>query len=88
MNFFNISRATQGLVVYLRDWNQRVILHRLWGDQRLSYKSWAVHTYRLEPLELGLWRELGVDVLELGLGEYIDGLSERMHAPLLSGELV
>jgi phosphoglucomutase len=23
MNFFNISRATQGLVVYLRDWNQR-----------------------------------------------------------------
>lgn len=22
MNFFNINRATQGLVVYLRDWNQ------------------------------------------------------------------
>jgi len=23
MNFFNISRATQGLVAYLHDWNQR-----------------------------------------------------------------
>jgi hypothetical protein len=26
----------------LRDWNLRVILHRIWGQQRLTYKSWAI----------------------------------------------
>jgi hypothetical protein len=26
----------------LRDWNMRVILHRIAGDQQLTYKSWAI----------------------------------------------
>ena len=26
----------------MADWNLRVILHRLWGDQPLSYRSWAL----------------------------------------------
>ena len=26
----------------LRDWNLRVILHRIAGEQRLNYKSWAI----------------------------------------------
>ena len=26
----------------LRDWNMRVILHRIAGEQRLTYKSWAI----------------------------------------------
>ena len=26
----------------MADWNLRVLLHRLWGDQPLSYRSWAV----------------------------------------------
>jgi hypothetical protein len=24
----------------MRDWNLRVILHRIWGEQKLKYKSW------------------------------------------------
>ena len=26
----------------MRDWNLRVILHRIWGEQKLKYKSWAI----------------------------------------------
>ena len=26
----------------MRDWNLRVLLNRIWGEQPLSYKSWAV----------------------------------------------
>jgi hypothetical protein len=26
----------------LRDWNLRVIFHRILGAQRLKYKSWAI----------------------------------------------
>jgi hypothetical protein len=67
----------------LRDWNQRVFLRRLWGEQRLTYKSWSVHYARVEALEQGLWRERGVDVIDLGLGEYISGLDERLRSRAL-----
>lgn len=42
----------------LRDWNLRVILHRIWGSQKLSWKSWAV---QLNPNELDqeFWRVRG-----------------------------
>ncbi len=30
----------------LRDWNLRVILHRIWGEQKLTYKSWAIQVSR------------------------------------------
>jgi class 3 adenylate cyclase len=64
----------------LRDWNLRVILHRLWGEQRLTYKSWSVHSSRPEPIERGLWRDRGVDVLDLALAEYVSGLDEHVRA--------
>ena len=28
----------------LRDWNLRVILHRIWGEQKLSWKSWRFNS--------------------------------------------
>jgi SIR2-like domain len=48
----------------LSDWNPRVILHRIWGDQKLTYNSWAI---QLEPKELDqkFWQKRGV---ELGPG--------------------
>ena len=63
----------------LRDWNLRVILHRIWGDQKLSWKSWAI---QLNPNELDIefWRKRDVDILEVLLDEYITALSERVQA--------
>jgi serine/threonine-protein kinase len=61
----------------MRDWNFRLILNRLWGDQKLSYRSWAVHGAPA-PVEREFWRQRDVDVLELSLGEFVEALQEQV----------
>jgi DNA-binding SARP family transcriptional activator len=58
----------------MADWNLRVILNRLWGDQPLTYRSWAVQPDAM-PLEREFWRRRDVDVDQLSLAEYIDTLA-------------
>lgn len=57
----------------LRDWNLRVILHRIWGAQKLTYKSWAV---QLTPqaIEQESWRKRDVDILDVALETYVENL--------------
>ena len=59
----------------MRDWNLRVILHRIWGEQKLSYKSWAV---QLNPDEIDreFWELRGVDILDVPLDRYVDALDD------------
>ena len=52
----------------MQDWNLRVILHRIWGQQPLSYKSWAIQKDPNE-IERELWHARGVDVLDIPLEE-------------------
>lgn len=63
----------------LRDWNLRVILHRIWGQQKLTYKSWAI---QLEPQELDqqFWMKRDVEILDVRLDDYVAALSERVGA--------
>lgn len=56
------------------DWNLRLLLYRLWGDQPLGYRSWAVDDDP-QPFELEFWRKHGVDVLDLPLERCIETLS-------------
>ena len=58
----------------MADWNLRVILNRLWSDQPLSYRSWAVQP---EPksLEREFWRRRDVEVHELPLTQYVEILA-------------
>src|SRR6266545_3400481 len=58
----------------MADWNLRVILNRLWGDQPLTYRSWAVQP-DAKPLEREFWRRRDVDVHELALDRYVDTLA-------------
>jgi len=58
----------------MADWNLRVILNRLWSDQPLSYRSWAVQP-DAKPLEREFWRRRDVDVDELPLEQYIETLA-------------
>lgn len=60
----------------LRDWNLRVILHRMWGQRALSYASWAVQK---QPLDLDrlFWQQRKVEVLDCELGDYVRELSRR-----------
>jgi hypothetical protein len=60
----------------MRDWNLRVILNRIWGQQALDLKSWAVQRQPTDEaareIEETLWRDRGdVDLLYVPLREYI-----------------
>jgi hypothetical protein len=64
----------------LRDWNLRVILHRIWGRQRRRYNSWAV---QLSPdvLDQAFWEERKVEIREVSLDDYVDGLVAQLGLP-------
>ena len=55
------------------DWSLRVFLRRVWGHDRLAYRSWAVQP-SAEALARELWRERGVEAYDVGL----DGYSEQL----------
>ena len=61
----------------LRDWNLRVILHRIWGEQRLRYRSWAV---QLAPEEIDrrFWEARDVDIFDVELEEYVSALRDQL----------
>jgi len=61
----------------LQDWNLRVILHRIWGEQALSYVSWAIQLDP-EPIERELWGRRDVEVYDVPLETYISELSRRL----------
>jgi DNA-binding SARP family transcriptional activator len=63
----------------LRDWNLRVVLHRLWGDQRVNYRSWAVHEEPI-PLEEAFWRQRDVAVVHRTVDEYVEALGGAIDA--------
>jgi hypothetical protein len=58
----------------MADWNLRVILNRLWSDQPLSYRSWAVQP-DAKPLEREFWHRRDVAVYELPLDRYVETLA-------------
>jgi DNA-binding SARP family transcriptional activator len=63
----------------MADWNLRVILHRLWGDQPLNYRSWAVQP---EPksLEREFWHRRDVEVVELAFEQSAETLGRYAAA--------
>lgn len=62
----------------LEDWDQRVILHRIWTQQRLPYNSWAV---QLDPDEIDRkrWERHGVELIHCGLDDYVAGLGRALE---------
>ncbi len=64
----------------MADWNLRVILNRLWSDEPLTYRSWAVQP-EPRPLEREFWRRRDVEVHELALEDYVDILRRHIGVP-------
>jgi SIR2-like domain len=62
----------------LRDWNLRVILYRLWGEQELDNRSWSV---QLDPddVETKFWERRNVDILQEDLVDYVAGLRAALE---------
>jgi hypothetical protein len=63
----------------LRDWNLRVILHRLWGDRQLNYESWAVMP-NPNQLDVRFWTLRRVTVLDERLEKFIPALKAKLEA--------
>jgi DNA-binding SARP family transcriptional activator len=61
----------------LRDWNLRVLLNRLWGEEKVGYRSWAVQP-EAPPLEVESWRRRDVDLFDVPLDEYVETLARRL----------
>ena len=62
------------------DWSLRVFLRRVWGHDRLAYRSWAVQS-AAASLARELWHERGVDAYDVGLEGYSEQLA-RVTAEL------
>jgi hypothetical protein len=60
----------------LRDWGLRVFLHRIFGREKVSYRSWAIEQ-EPDALERELWRQRGIDVWDVPLEEYVKELVSR-----------
>ena len=67
------------------DWSLRVFLRRVWGGDRLAYRSWAAQR-DVQPVATELWRERGVEVYDVSLEQYAEQLA-RLTAGLEELEL-
>ena len=69
------------------DWSLRVFWRRLWGEERVGYRSWAVSS-QPDPVAADYWRQRGVDPLEAPLDEYVGELCRRVELQLAEEEAV
>jgi len=63
----------------LQEWNLRVFLHRVWGREKVSYRSWAIAA-EPDAVEQELWRQRGIDIFDVPLVEYLARLGARLDA--------
>jgi DNA-binding SARP family transcriptional activator len=60
------------------DWNLRLVMHRVWGDRPVAYRSWAVDPSPT-PLEAAFWRRFEIDVLDVEPDAYVELLARRLE---------
>ena len=63
----------------LQEWNLRVFLHRVWGREKVSYRSWAIAN-EPDPIEQELWRQRGIDIFDVPYVDYLARLGARLGA--------
>ncbi|MGH3961860.1 MAG: SIR2 family NAD-dependent protein deacylase [Pseudonocardiaceae bacterium] len=68
----------------LRDWNLRVMLHRLWEEQEdRDFKSWAIQKDP-DRIDQAAWKKRGVDILSVTVEDFVAAVEPRL--PPQSGE--
>ncbi len=63
----------------LDEWSLRVFLHRMFGREKVAYRSWAIGSAG-DEIERELWRQRGIDAFDLPLEEYLARLRSRVEA--------
>ena len=69
----------------LPEWNLRVIFHRIWREQRLTYHSWAI-PLKVNEANQQFWLNRNVDTLKANLSDYVEQLKERLKQSPRVGE--
>jgi DNA-binding SARP family transcriptional activator len=59
------------------EWSLRVFLHRVFGDEPISYRSWAVLP-GAHPIQHEFWRRRGVDLYDVPLEEFVADMERRL----------
>ena len=84
------ERITESHLLFLgysmRDWNLRVVLERLGGDEVLGSQAWSVQrepsTLAGKQIEETLWGERDVDLRFILLDEYVEDLKKQVTEAL------
>jgi hypothetical protein len=63
----------------MRDWNLRVMLHRIWRERDRGYRSWAIQRDP-DVVDSELWDRREVDVFDVPLGDYVGELMRQLPA--------
>ena len=61
------------------EWSLRVFLHRVFGDEPISYRSWAVLP-GAQPIQREFWRQRGVDLYDVPIEDFVADLDRRISA--------
>lgn len=70
----------------LRDWNFRVMLYRLWGEQAgRNFKSWAIQK-NPDRIDRVAWEERGVDILDVKVEDFVAAVKQRIAGPRLPAQ--
>jgi DNA-binding SARP family transcriptional activator/class 3 adenylate cyclase len=59
------------------EWSLRVFLHRVFGDEPISYRSWAVLP-GAHPVQREFWRQRGVHLYDVALEDFVADMERRL----------
>jgi DNA-binding SARP family transcriptional activator len=63
----------------LQQWSLRVFLHRIFGRDKVGYRSWAIGT-QPDAVERELWSQRGIEIRAARVEQYLAQLTERLAA--------
>lgn len=63
----------------LSDWNLRVMLYRIWSEQKFELNSWAIQTSP-QSIDQKFWSKRGVEILNIDLQEYVTSLQAAIDS--------
>lgn len=70
----------------LGDWNQRIILHRIWQNLTSTKPGWWAIQSNPEPFAQRLWKSYNVTLFDVPLQDYITELEQRLRDLPATGE--
>jgi len=65
----------------MKDWNVRVMLHRIFTQRRHGHDGWASWAVQLDPdrIDRALWKKNNVSILAIELKRYVEQLEARLE---------